>query len=77
MNDISDILRELLDRYSNTPALDEEFERMLREDDTLRADYSEWCDENGYKASTGYREFVNELVESQDSIWENFQMEES
>ena len=32
MNDITDILRELLDRYSNTPELDEEFERMMRED---------------------------------------------
>ena len=28
MNDITDILRELLDRYSNTPELDEEFERI-------------------------------------------------
>ena len=32
MNDITDILRELLDRYSNTPELDMEFERMMRED---------------------------------------------
>ena len=58
MNDISDLLRELLDRYSNTPELDEEFERM--------------CDENGYNVKDGYRDFINEIIESQDSYWDNY-----
>ena len=31
MYDISDLLRELLDRYSNTSQLDGEFRRMLRD----------------------------------------------
>ena len=42
MNDISDILRELLDRFSNTPELDEEFERMRREDPEFDNEYSLW-----------------------------------
>ena len=40
MNEISDILRELLDRYSNTPELDEEFERMLREEEGFEQEYA-------------------------------------
>lgn len=72
MNDISEILRELLDRYSNTSELDEEFKKMLRDDSTLADDYKVWCEEHGLKRSTGYRDFINEIVESQDSIWDNY-----
>ncbi len=73
MNDISEILRELLDRFSNTPELDQEFERMRREVDGFNDDYVEWCDENGYSVKDGYRDFIDEIVESQDSYWDNYQ----
>ena len=73
MYDISDLLRELLDRYSNTSDLDQEFRRMLRDDPALEDDYAEGCDEHGYKKATGFRDFINEIVESQDSFWDNYQ----
>ena len=73
MNDISEILRELLDRFSNTPELDQEFERMRREVDGFNDDYVEWCEENGYSVKDGYRDFIDESVESQDSYWDNYQ----
>lgn len=73
MYDISEILRELLDRYSNTSDLDYEFERMRREKEGFEDEYAVWCDENGYTVKDGYRDFINEIVESQDSIWDNYQ----
>jgi len=73
MNEISDILRELLDRYSNTPELDAEFERMQREDEDFAKEYAIWCEESGYAVKDGYRDFINEIIESQDSIWDNYQ----
>ena len=73
MNDISETLRELLDRYSNTPDLDQEFERMRREIEGFEDEYAVWCEENGYTVKDGYRDFINEIVESQDSYWENYQ----
>lgn len=73
MNDITDILRELLDRYSNTPELDEEFERMMREDKEFVEEYTLWCEENGYNIKDGYRDFINDIIESQDSYWDNYQ----
>lgn len=72
MNDISDILRALLDRYSNTSELDQEFQRMLREDRQLKEDYNQWCDDRGYSARTGYRDFIDEIIESQDSFWDQY-----
>ena len=72
MNDISDLLRELLGRYSNTVELDREFRRMLRDDPNLRDEYEVWCDDHGYKTSTGFRDFIDEIVESQDSFWDTY-----
>ena len=72
MNDISDMLRELLDRYSNTPELDEEFARMRRESEEFDNEYTVWCEENGYDVKNGYRDFINEIIESQDSYWDNY-----
>ena len=73
MHDISEILRELLDRYSNTSDLDYEFERMRREIEGFEDEYAVWCDEYGYTVKDGYRDFINEIVESQDSFWDNYQ----
>ena len=73
MNDISEILRELLDRYSNTSELDREFERMRRENEGFEDEYATWCDEYGYTVKDGYRDFINEIVESQASYWDNYQ----
>ncbi len=73
MNDISEILRALLDKHSNTINLDEEFKQMLVDDDTLRDDYVQWCDEMGYDKATGYRDFINEIMDSQESYWDHYQ----
>ena len=72
MNDISDLLRELLDRYSNTLELDQEFERMRREEEGFEEEYANWCEENGYSLKDGYRDFINEIVESQYSYWDSY-----
>ena len=32
-----------------------------------------WCEENGYSVKDGYRDFINEIIESQDSYWDNYQ----
>jgi len=72
MNDISEVLRELLDRYSNTRELDLEFARMRREDEDFESAYRQWCEDQGYSVETGYREFINEIVESQDSYWDSY-----
>ena len=72
MYDISDLLRELLDRYSNTSDLDNEFRRMLRDDPNLEDEYAEWCDERGYNKTTGYRDFIDEIMDSQESIWDHY-----
>lgn len=72
MNDISDILRGLLDSYGNTSKLETEFLLLLRSDDELNAEYKLWCDSHGYSKKTGFREYLDEIIESRDSIWDNY-----
>lgn len=72
MNDISDILRTMLDRTSRISDVEREFERMMDMDDVLRSDYVQWCREMGYETKSGYKDYLDELLEQRDSIWEGF-----
>ena len=47
MNDISEILRALLDQFSNTGEVEREFASMMNEDPELENDYKLWCEEMG------------------------------
>ncbi len=71
MYDIAEILRSLLDRHSRASEAEQQFARMLDDDEQLKNDYREWCEEQDIDFKTGYRDFLDELIESRDSIWEN------
>lgn len=71
MNDISDILRALLDQYSRASDVGREFKQMIDTDSALMADYKEWCDAMGYSTATGYKDYVDELIDSRNFIWDN------
>jgi len=72
MNDIPDILRELLDRYDSLEVVEQTFKQMTHSDDQLATDYRQWCRAQGYSVRNGCREYINELVDSRDSIWDNY-----
>jgi len=72
MNDISELLRSLLDKHGNTDQLDAEFLMLIQSDDELKREYKMWCNAHGYSKREGYRNYIDELVESQDSIWDNY-----
>ena len=44
---------------------------MMADDEELRIDYKEWCENHGYTEKHGFKEFCEEYLESQDSIWES------
>ncbi|MBQ9465351.1 MAG: hypothetical protein IJU62_00065 [Muribaculaceae bacterium] len=69
-NDIEDTLRELYDRLGAGTELDSEFAVMLERDAELNDAYLEWCQANSYRPRNGYREFVDQLAEQRDSVWD-------
>ena len=45
MNDISEILRTLLDQLARTSEVEQEFVNMMNNDPQLSEDYKLWCEE--------------------------------
>ena len=70
MNDISEILRSLLDQYSRVSEIDSEFVYMMDNDPQLQEDYKLWSEEYGYDIKTGYKDFIDEQLRDRDEFWE-------
>lgn len=71
MYDIADILRSLLDQFTSVSEAETAFARMLDDDNRLKSEYKEWCHARGVSTRSGYQNYLDELLESRDSIWEN------
>ncbi len=71
MNDISEILRALLDQYARTSEVENEFSHMMDNDPQLKEDYNLWCDEMGYDVKTGFQDFIDEQMQDRDEFWED------
>ena len=70
MNDISEILRALLDQFARTSEVEREFANMMNNDAQLKEDYQLWCDEMGYDRKTGYQDFIDEQMQDRDEFWD-------
>lgn len=46
-----------------------EFFRIIADDDELQQQYREWCEENGFSERKGFDEFIDQRIDSHDSIW--------
>lgn len=49
-----------------------EFRRLLSEDAVLQERYRLWCEETGHSPRSGFEEFCEEFIDSQQSIWDSF-----
>jgi hypothetical protein len=70
MNDISEILRTLIDQLARTSEVEQEFVNMMNNDPQLSEDYKLWCDEMGYDMKTGYQDFIDEQLQDRDEFWD-------
>ena len=71
MTDINELIKNLI---SQTGALDiahSEFRRMIADDPDLRAEYKEWCEDMGYTERTGFLEYAEEHIRSQEEKWDS------
>ncbi|MEF9923281.1 MAG: hypothetical protein RR061_00065 [Muribaculaceae bacterium] len=71
MTNISEFLQQLLEHYKSADIAESEFIKMMHEDEGLKSSYKEWCDDLGYSIKTGYAEYIEELIENQESIWDS------
>lgn len=71
MYNLEDIFRELIINHKSIDIADSEFKKMIAEDNELRQLYKDWCHEVGSTERLGFRDFCNEYIENQESVWES------
>ncbi|MDE7155439.1 MAG: hypothetical protein K2N79_04045 [Muribaculaceae bacterium] len=71
MTDFNELIQNIL---TQTGALDmalSEFKRMIADDPELKAEYKEWCEHMGYSERTGFSDYAEELMQSQEEKWDS------
>ncbi len=71
MNDITQIFHDMLTQHHSVDIAEAEFKKLINEDSDLRDQYREWCDAVGSSEKNGFRDYCDEYMESQDSIWDS------
>lgn len=70
MNDITRIFDDMLQQHRSIDIAEAEFKKLIHEDENMREEYREWCDAVGSSEKNGFRDYCEEYIKSQDSIWD-------
>ena len=68
--DITQLFNSLLEQYGSIDIAENEFKKMIAEDDFLREEYEEWCHTVGSSEKKGFLDYCEEYKSNQDSVWE-------
>ncbi len=71
MTYISDLLKSLLEHNRSAELAENEFRKLMAEDENLKENYSEWCETLGYDIKTGFIDYMDELIEMRADIWDS------
>ena len=71
MNDITELFDSLLVSFRSVDLAWREFNRMADDDPQLKEQYASWCEENGYTERYGFKDYAEEYIENQNSIWDS------
>lgn len=71
MNDITQLFNSLLAQYGSIDIAENEFKKMIAEDDILKEEYEEWCHAVGSSEKNGFLDYCEDYMRSQDSVWES------
>lgn len=71
MNNITQLFNSLLAQYGSIDIAENEFKKMIAEDDILKEEYEEWCHAVGSSEKNGFLDYCEDYMRSQDSVWES------
>lgn len=69
MEDLTDLFVHYI---KNSPSLDmaeAEFRHSMIDDPELRREYRQYCRDNGYTEKNGFKDFCEEYMQEEDSMW--------
>lgn len=71
MNNITELIESLLKSFRSIDHAQREFWRMIDDDQDLKTQYAEWCDEYGYSERYGFQDYAEEYLDNLNSIWDS------
>lgn len=71
MKNITDIFNDYLENFSSVDMAEFEFKKAIHADDSLRANYREWCHEVGSSEKNGFFDYCDEYIAEQNDVWNN------
>lgn len=69
MENITDIFVHYITTNPSLDIAESEFKRALIDDPELRADYRQWCRDNGSSEKNGFADYCEEYMTEQDNVW--------
>ena len=51
--------------------LDDRFKRMLADDNDLRHEYKDWCEDMGYSERSGFSDYAEEYISNCEEKWDS------
>lgn len=69
--DITDFFVSLIESNGAIDVAEAEFKRIVADDDELREQYKQWCDDTGTTERHGFSDFAAEYMENHDAIWDS------
>lgn len=70
--DIEETIRAIIDQHRSIDFVESEFQRQLNDDEKLKEAYMDWCEELGLSPKTGYVDYIEEILESENSVWDHY-----
>lgn len=69
MADLTTLFESLITLHRSIDVAESEFKKMIYDNPSLREEYREWCDIEGYTERTGFVEFCHSFIDQEESIW--------
>lgn len=71
IQDITELFDRVLHQAGSIDMAEAEFKKMIGEDEHLHQLYREWCHEVGNTERMGFRDFCEEYLDNQESVWDS------
>jgi len=71
MEDLEELFQYIINQHRSIDVADMEFHKMIADDPALRDQYRQWCHEVGNTERNGFRDYCNEYIDNQESVWDS------
>ncbi len=69
MEDITDFFVSIIEQSHSIDIAEAEFKRILEDDNELREQYRQWCDQEGSTEKNGFMDFCEEYMADRNDVW--------